>query len=270
MITTATIITDPAVNGTLLRRNGATPIIADNGALTANIEFATYGYGAAGYAVARRVVQLALGPDVTVVGAPGLGAIINSAPAAGGVGIVLAGWLGASIHAGSLLKAHGGFILLHLHDLVSEEGLWARLRRFLRCSRLHIDESGSSGSGSAPVALQPEAVTVDVKIVLIGSVDEYYALQETDPDTARRFRAKVDFVERFAASPATRIASAIFVAHSCKRRNLPHFGATAVALLLEQAHREADLHIHDLDMLAGYCAGWSLRQLLHEGLVWRC
>ena len=32
-----------------------------------------------------------------------------------------------------------------------------------------------------------------------------------------------------------------------------------------QAHREADLHIHDLDMLSGYCAGWSLRTLLHEG-----
>lgn len=32
-----------------------------------------------------------------------------------------------------------------------------------------------------------------------------------------------------------------------------------------RAHREADLHIHDLDMLSGYCAGWSLRQLLTEG-----
>ena len=32
------------------------------------------------------------------------------------------------------------------------------------------------------------------------------------------------------------------------------------------AHREGDVHIHDLDMLAGYCAGWSLRTLLHEGL----
>lgn len=31
------------------------------------------------------------------------------------------------------------------------------------------------------------------------------------------------------------------------------------------AHREGDIHIHDLDMLAGYCAGWSLRQLLTEG-----
>lgn len=33
-----------------------------------------------------------------------------------------------------------------------------------------------------------------------------------------------------------------------------------------EAHREGDLHIHDLDMLSGYCAGWSLRTLLQEGL----
>jgi len=35
--------------------------------------------------------------------------------------------------------------------------------------------------------------------------------------------------------------------------------------LIGQAHREGDLHIHDLDMLSGYCAGWSLRMLLAEG-----
>lgn len=33
-----------------------------------------------------------------------------------------------------------------------------------------------------------------------------------------------------------------------------------------RAHREGDIHIHDLDMLSGYCAGWSLRTLLTEGL----
>ncbi len=33
-----------------------------------------------------------------------------------------------------------------------------------------------------------------------------------------------------------------------------------------EAHRHGDVHIHDLDMLAGYCAGWSLRTLLNEGL----
>jgi ribonucleoside-triphosphate reductase len=42
---------------------------------------------------------------------------------------------------------------------------------------------------------------------------------------------------------------------------LDHVYAPAVG----RAHRDGDLHIHDLDMLSGYCAGWSLRQLLHEG-----
>ena len=34
---------------------------------------------------------------------------------------------------------------------------------------------------------------------------------------------------------------------------------------ISHAHRNADLHIHDLDILTGYCAGWSLRSLLQEG-----
>lgn len=35
---------------------------------------------------------------------------------------------------------------------------------------------------------------------------------------------------------------------------------------IAEAHRKADIHIHDLSMLTGYCAGWSLKQLLQEGL----
>ncbi|MDO5552274.1 MAG: ribonucleoside triphosphate reductase [Planctomycetia bacterium] len=35
---------------------------------------------------------------------------------------------------------------------------------------------------------------------------------------------------------------------------------------IAEAHRNADFHLHDLSMLTGYCAGWSLRQLIQEGL----
>ena len=35
---------------------------------------------------------------------------------------------------------------------------------------------------------------------------------------------------------------------------------------IAEAHRNADIHIHDLSMLTGYCAGWSLKQLITEGL----
>ena len=36
--------------------------------------------------------------------------------------------------------------------------------------------------------------------------------------------------------------------------------------VIADAHRNADIHIHDLSMLTGYCAGWSLKQLIQEGL----
>ncbi|MBQ5798769.1 MAG: ribonucleoside triphosphate reductase, partial [Clostridia bacterium] len=35
---------------------------------------------------------------------------------------------------------------------------------------------------------------------------------------------------------------------------------------IAEAHRNGDLHLHDLSMLTGYCAGWSLKQLIQEGL----
>ncbi|MBV5317504.1 MAG: AAA family ATPase [Desulfobulbaceae bacterium] len=144
------------------------------------------------------------------------------------------------IRAGSLLKAHGGFLMLHLRDLLADGLVWEKLRRFLRSGCLQIEEPGTAFAPIAAVSLEPEAVEIDVKIVLIGSRQLYYELQEHDPEFARRFRVKVDFVERFFANGDTRRASAIFVAHTCQNRGLPHFSAAAVARLLEQGHREAE------------------------------
>jgi predicted ATP-dependent protease len=144
------------------------------------------------------------------------------------------------IRAGSLLQAHGGFLLLHLADVLADPLVWEKLRRFLRSGRLQIEEPGVSFSPIAAVSLVPEAVDVEVKLVLIGSREQYYELQELAPEIARHFRAKVDFADSFAAGADTRRASAIFVAHACRQHGLPHFSAAAVARLLEESHREAD------------------------------
>jgi predicted ATP-dependent protease len=143
------------------------------------------------------------------------------------------------IRAGSLLKAHGGFLLLHLRDLLADEQVAEKLRRFLRSGRLQIEEPGMVYAPISAVSLQPEPVDVEVKIVLITSVEDYYVLQEGDPEFARRFRCKVDFAESFDATADSRKATAIFVAHTCRRTGLPHFSAPAVSVLIEQTHREA-------------------------------
>lgn len=143
------------------------------------------------------------------------------------------------IRAGSLLRAHGGFLMLQLRDLLADEPVWERLRRFLRSGRVQIEEPGMLYAPVAAVSLEPEPVDVDVKIVLVASADDYYLVQEADPEFARRFRCKVDFAERFEGTPEARRASAVFVAHTCARLGLPHFDASAVAVVIEAMHREA-------------------------------
>ncbi len=144
------------------------------------------------------------------------------------------------IRAGSLLQAHGGFLMLHLRDLLTDPLVWEKLRRLLRSGRLQIEEPGTAFSPIAAVSLAPEAVDVEVKIVLVGSREQYYDLQEGDPEFARHFRVKVDFAESFSTGETTRRASSIFVAHVCQQHGLPHFSAAAVARLLEETHREVD------------------------------
>ncbi|MFZ5524779.1 MAG: Lon protease family protein [Pseudomonadota bacterium] len=144
------------------------------------------------------------------------------------------------IRAGSLHRAHGGFLMLHLRDLLADPLVWEKLRRFLRSGRLQIEEPGTAFAPIAAVSLEPEAVDVDAKIVMIGSREQYYDLQEQDPEFARRFRVKVDFAESFTSTDETRRTYAIFVAHACRDLGLPQFAAAAVARLLEEGHREVD------------------------------
>ncbi len=144
------------------------------------------------------------------------------------------------IRAGSLMQAHGGFLMLHLRDVLADPLMWEKLRRFLRSGRLQIEEPGGSFTPIATVSLVPEAVDVEVKIVLVCSREQYYELQDAAPEFVHHFRAKVDFADTFSASADTRRASSIFVAHACRQFGLPHFSAAAVARLLEESHREAD------------------------------
>jgi predicted ATP-dependent protease len=155
------------------------------------------------------------------------------------------------IRAGSLHRAHGGFLMLHLRDLLADPLVWEKLRRFLRSGRLQIEEPGTAFAPIAAISLMPEPVDIETKIIMIGSREQYYELQGGDPEFARRFRVKVDFAESFSSSAETRRASSIFVAHTCRDLGLPHFSAAAVARLLEDGHREVDDQSRQSAIFAG-------------------
>ncbi|HQR50385.1 MAG TPA: ATP-binding protein, partial [Methylophilaceae bacterium] len=144
------------------------------------------------------------------------------------------------IRAGDLLRAHGGFLMLHLRDLVRDPQGWEKLQRLLRSGRLQIEEPAASFGQLATTTLEPEPVDVQVKLVLIGTREDYYDLQEADPEFASHFRVKVDFAESFPANAETRRAAAVFIAQRCQALGLQHFTADAVARLLLFMQREID------------------------------
>lgn len=144
------------------------------------------------------------------------------------------------IRAGSVLRADGGFLMLHLRDLLGDEDSWQALRRVLRTRQLRIEDAHAAQGPSSSGAMLPELLALNFKLVLVGSEEAYYQLQESDPDMARRFRVKVDFADQFQASLATYRATAALMAQRCKLYQMPHCDAGAVARLLEQSHREAD------------------------------
>lgn len=141
------------------------------------------------------------------------------------------------LRAGSLLRAHGGFLMLHLRDVLADPPVWERLRRFVRSGRLQIEEPGVPYAPIAMPTLSPEPVQADVKLVLLTSPEEFEMVDLIDPELARRFRCKVEFASSFVASPGTWQDTAVWVAHTCDRWGLPHFSATAMARLIEDNHR---------------------------------
>ena len=145
------------------------------------------------------------------------------------------------IRAGSLLKAHGGLLMLRLDDLLVDTFLWEKFCRLLRNQLLQIEEPWAANMLSAPVVpIEPEAVKIDVRIVLIGSREQYYAIHEENPELARRFRVKVDFSAAFTASIQAYRALSVFIAHICRQSYLPHFSREAVASVLRACHRAAE------------------------------
>ncbi|OIQ83183.1 Lon protease [mine drainage metagenome] len=144
------------------------------------------------------------------------------------------------IRAGTLVRAHGGFLLLHLRDVIRDEPAWQKLQRFLRNGRLQIEEPSAAFGQLATTTLEPEPLALQVKLVLIASREDYYELQEADPDFFRYFRVKVDFVESFLTSCDTRREVAALLAQRCAALGLPHCTAAAVGRMLLEMHRKID------------------------------
>ncbi len=137
------------------------------------------------------------------------------------------------LRAGSLHKADGGMLLLHLRDLLNDETNGAqmieKLHRFLRNGTLQIEDSSSASSNSFSANT---LIKLQVKLVLIATREDFYDCLDEQPDFFDYFPIKVEFAERVSATPENYAAIAGFVAQKCAQHHIAHFNREAVAALI--------------------------------------
>lgn len=93
---------------------------------------------------------------------------------------------------GALHKANGGYLVLDAEKLITYPFVWESLKRALQSGRIEI-ETPYSDLGINTATLKPQKIPLAVKIILIGSRDIYYLLEELDSEFNEMFKVLADF-----------------------------------------------------------------------------
>ncbi|MBA6061134.1 Lon protease family protein [Pseudomonas juntendi] len=99
------------------------------------------------------------------------------------------------LRPGALHRANGGFLILEAEKMLGEPFVWDALKRALQSRKLKMESPIGELGRVATVSLQPQMIPLNVKLVIIGSRQLYYALQDHDSDFQEMFRVLVDFDE---------------------------------------------------------------------------
>lgn len=143
------------------------------------------------------------------------------------------------IQAGSLLLAEGGYLVLQARDVLGEMGAWKILMRTLRTGKLEIIPSELVAANWFGPQLKPEAIPIDVKVILIGEPGLYNMLDAADPDFSDLFKVLADFDTTIPRDVEGESFYAGVLAHLAKSEDILDFSAEGVATLIEHGSRIA-------------------------------
>jgi lon-related putative ATP-dependent protease len=142
------------------------------------------------------------------------------------------------IKAGALHRANGGYLVLHARDVLLQPFAWEALKRALRSGVNRIDSLGAELSMISTVSLQPEPISLDVKIFLLGDRMLYYLLQNHDQDFSELFKVAVDFNDEMDRSQEACELYARMLASLGRHEGARPMDRQAVAAIIEQAARQ--------------------------------
>lgn len=141
------------------------------------------------------------------------------------------------IRAGALYKANGGFLVLEAQELLRDAGAWEGLKRAIKNREIELDDPGEPGRMVALASLRPEPVPLNLKVVLIGAPDIYYALARNDPDFQSLFKVKADFDLEVERSDENLEKYVHFLSSLCAEENLAKLSPEGLGSVLEHAVR---------------------------------
>jgi predicted ATP-dependent protease len=175
------------------------------------------------------------------------------------------------IRAGALHRANGGYLLLDARKLLMQPMAWESLKRALRANEIRIEPVLSAMGLPITTMLEPEAIPLKVKIILLGEGNLYYPLHALDPDFPGLFKVMADFDERVVRDADTVQKMARLIAARARGDELKPFHRGAVARLIDDMSRvEEDSerlsanveHLTDLMREADYLAGKIGREVV--------
>ena len=144
------------------------------------------------------------------------------------------------IKAGSLHRANGGYVVIEVLDLLRNLFAYDALKRAIRNREIKIEDVWEQYRLISTTALKPEAIPLDVKVVLIGSPYLYYLLYSLDEEYKELFKVKADFDSRMERTVENVQKYAQFVATLCKQEKLIPFDRSGVGKIVEYGSRLSD------------------------------
>jgi lon-related putative ATP-dependent protease len=144
------------------------------------------------------------------------------------------------IKAGALHRANGGYLVINAIDLLRNIFSYETLKRALRNRELKIEDVWEQYRLMSTATLRPEAIPLNVKVVLIGNPYLYYLLYSLDEEYRELFKVKADFDSRMDRTPETVQKYASFVASTCKQSKFLPFDRSGVSKIVEYGSRLAE------------------------------
>ena len=97
------------------------------------------------------------------------------------------------IRAGAIHRANGGYLLLDVDQVIEQPFVWDALKLAIKSGSIKMDLPQQDVGMVNAITLNPQPVDLDVKVILLGSRDLYYTLQDYDDEFDELFRVLVDF-----------------------------------------------------------------------------